>query len=468
MATDGLTEQLNYIFHPRTVAIIGASNKAGSFGNSFVDGFIRMEFKEIIPVHPTEPEILGLKAYSGVKEIPQDVDLAIILTPPATVAKIMEECTDKGVKGIIIFTAGFGEKDEEGKRLEKEFGQIARKRGSRVIGPNCIGVYSPLSRLLTFPDALIKTLPSEAGTIGCFSQSGSLVDYLTYIACDKGIRFSKVISCGNECDLGSIDFLEYLGDDEDTKVIAGYLEGIKDGKRFYQQAKRISARKPIIIWKTGATESGAKAASSHTGALAGSNQVWNAVFQQTGIISVTSFEEIIDCMLGFYFLPLPKGKRVVIVTAQGGTGVGTADNCIRMGLEMAKISDETLDKLREIIPPMGASISNPMDLGVAAGVLAPHLYGEAVKLIGADENVDMLIVSSSPNPKAINSICEAGKGLGKPLVVSLFKLPEQSQEEYKAFAESGIPAYSDAKRAAFVLSRMAGYAEYQAQVKEKE
>jgi acyl-CoA synthetase (NDP forming) len=450
---------LEQIFHPRSISIIGASEREGSFGHMFLEGLIRVGFKEIYPVHPVKTELLGLKAYQNIKDIPYDVDVTILMTPPGSTLKVVQDCAQKGMKGIIVFTAGFGEKGIEGKKVEQEMSRVARSSGIRVIGPNSLGIYCPASKLLTFPQGLIHGITTEGGSVGAFSHSGSFVDYTTYILTKKGIRFSKVISCGNECDLSAVDFLEYFGQDRETKIIISYLEGMKNGRRFFQLAREISKEKPIIVWKGGITELGAKAALSHTGALAGSKHVWEAMFKQTGIISVHSFEEIVDCLYSLYRLPLPTGKRIAIVTGMGGTNVGTTDNCIELGLEIAELSDTTLTKMTKLLPPVGTSVGNPADIGVAT-LIAPHLYGETLKILGEDENVDLLLVISDPSKPCINSIVDAAKVIKKPLAVTLFALPEFVADEYAFLAEHNIATFSGAKGAIAALAQISQYANY--------
>jgi len=450
---------LEKIFHPRSVSIIGASSKEGSFGRMFLEGLIRIGFREIYPVHPRETELLGLKAYQSMKDIPHDVDVAILMTPPDSTLQVVQDCAEKGMKGIIVFTAGFGEKGAEGKKIEQEICRVARSESIRVIGPNSIGIYCPTSKLLTFPQGLMHGITTEGGPVGSFSHSGSFVDYLTHILTKKGIRFSKVISCGNECDLNAVDFLEYFGQDKETKIIISYLEGIKDGRRFFQLAREITKEKPIIVWKGGATELGAKAAISHTGSLAGEKHVWEAMFEQAGIISVRSFEEIVDCLFCLYHLPLPKGKRIAVVAGMGGTNVGTTDNCIELGLEMARLSDATLERLAQLLPPVGTSVGNPTDIGVAT-LVAPNLYGETLKLLNEDENVDMLLAISDPGWPCIQSIVEAAKIIKKPLAVTLFALPEFAAEEYAFLAQNNIATFGDAKRAVAALAKISKYASY--------
>jgi acetate---CoA ligase (ADP-forming) subunit alpha len=452
---------LERIFHPKSVSIIGASSREGSFGRLFLSGFIAMGFKDVYPVHPREKELLGLKAYPSIKDIPYEVDLAILLIPYGEVFRVVQECTDKGVKGIVLFTAGFSEKSPDGKNAEIELAEIARRGGSRIIGPNTNGLYSPAARLLALPGSLTAGgLTVETGGVSVFAQSGSFNDYLCQVLIGKNIRFNKVVSCGNECDLSIVDYLEYYGKDPETHIISGYLEGIKNGRLFYKQAREISKNKPIILWKGGVTETGARAAMAHTGSLAGSRQVWDAVFKQAGIIKVSNFEEICDCIMAFYWLSLPQGRRIAILSGMGGTNVGTADNCILLGLEIARFTENTKLRLAQLIPSVGTAVANPIDIGVGS-LLNPELYGETIKVLAEDENVDMIIAISSPeNPVSIDSIAEAAGNIKKPLAVALFDIPGLVENQFKMLLERRIPAYSEPKRAAFALSKMAEYAEY--------
>jgi acyl-CoA synthetase (NDP forming) len=456
-----LESQMDSIFYPKTTAIIGATNRAGSFGRLFLEGFLRMGYKEIFPIHPREKELLGLKAYPSVKDVPQEIDLAILLTPPEQAPKIVQECADKHVKAILVFTAGFREKGETGRQAELELVEITRKGGSRLIGPNSNGFYSPQSHLLTLPGSLTAGgLTTESGALSVFSHSGSFNDYLSQVLVGKNVRFSKVVSCGNEADLSTIDFLEYFGADRRTAIIAGYLEGIKNGKRFFELAKSVSKRKPIVIWKGGSTETGAKAALAHTGSLAGSKQVWDAMFKQTGIVQVNSFEEMVDTLLAFSWLPLPAGGRVAIVSGMGGTNVGTADNCVAMGLEMAKFSEGTLSQLSQILPALGTAASNPVDVGVGM-LLAPQIYGDVLRLLAEDENVDMLIAITAPEASvSVQSIASAKENIRKPIAVALFDTRGLVEAQVKFLLEQHIPAYFDARRAASALCKLAEYAKY--------
>ena len=454
-------QDIDRIFHPRAISIIGSSGRAGSFGRLFLEGIIRMGYPAIYPVHPREKELLGLRTYPGIQEIPVDIDLAISLVPRTEVLQVVRDCAAKGVKGLILFTSGFKEKDDEGGKIEQEIVRAAREGGVRLIGPNANGIYCPAAKICTFPGALMAGgLPTESGGTAIISQSGSFADYACQVLAGKNIRFSQVVGYGNESDLGAADFLEYCGEDKETRVIAGYMEGIKNGRRFYELAKKVSQQKPIIIWKGGLTESGAKAALAHTGSLAGSRQVWEAMFKQSGIIGVHSLEEVVDCVTAFNWLPLPKGKRTAILSGMAGTNVGTADNCLLLGLEIARYTEKTNQKLREILPAVGTTAANPTDIG--AGVLVnPSLYGQTAKILLEDENVDMLITVTGPdNPDSIRGLAEVARSTGKPMAVALFDIAGLVEPQVKYLQEKHVPVYLDPKRAANALAKMAEYAEY--------
>ena len=461
MMTKDTSAQLDSIFHPKSVAIIGASSREGSFGNLFLKGFIKMGFENIYPVHPREENLLGLKAYRSVKDIPYEVDLAILLIPPGEALRMVEECAEKRVKGIVLFTAGFGEKGEEGKAVEQEMARIVRKAGTRLIGPNTNGLYVPSSRLLTLPGCLtVGGVTTESGNVSVFAQSGSFNDYSTQVLVSKNLRFNKVVSCGNEADLNFIDFLDYFGSDPETGIIGGYIEGIEDGRKFYELAKNISGQKPIILWKGGLTETGARAARAHTGALSGSKQVWEALVKQAGIIDVNSFEEFTDCLMAFSWLPLPKAKKVAIISGMGGTNVGTADNCTMMGLEIAEFSQQTSEKLNQILPPVGTAAGNPVDVGVGM-LMNPGLYGETIKLLAEDDNVDMLICITSPDaPLSVKSIADGAAEIEKPLIACLFDIRGFVEEQLELLWDNRIPAFLEPKRAISTLVKMVRYADY--------
>lgn len=454
------------IFNPKAVAIIGASNKEGSFGRLFLEGIIKAGYSPIYPIHLREKELMGLKAYASIKDVPVAIDLALLMVPYSEALKIVRECVEKQVRGVVLFTSGFGEKGEEGKQAERELAKIVAGTNTRLIGPNCNGLYSPAVKLVSLPGSLITGgVTTETGTLSVVSQSGSLNDFLVQTLTRKNIRFNKTVSTGNECDLHAEDFLEYYGNDPNTTLIAGYLEGIKDGRRFYQVAKEISKKKPIIIWKGGMTEAGAKSAVAHTGALAGSSIIWETMFKQAGIINPNSFEEMVDCILAFSWTAIPKGRRIAILSSMGGTNIGTTDNCIRSGLEMAKLTDQTKEKLNQLLPGAGTSASNPLDVGVG-GMMNPKVFAEGMKIITEDENVDMLMLVADPDaPLSIPSIIEAIPSIKKPVVISIFDMLDLTESFYRKFLEHRIPVYHEPKRAVAALAKMCEYADYQKQYK---
>ncbi len=453
--------KLDRIFHPRSVALLGASNKHGKIGRVFMERFLGMGFQRLYPVNPGESEILGVKAYRALADIPEPVDLAIVATPTDSVLAAVKECASKKVEAIVIVTSGFGETGAKGKELEQQLVRIARKGGARVIGPNCVGIYCPSSRLPFF-----QVSDKESGSVGVVSQSGFFADFLTLTVTGNGIAFSKAISCGNESDLNAIDFLEYLGEDPQTETIVSYVEGIRDGRRFYHISKEISKKKPIILWKGGRTEAGARAAISHTGALTGSNRVWEGVLKQAGIISVSSFEEALDCLYAFHLQPLPKGRRVGIISGPGGMAVGTTDRCLELGLEVPPFSIRTIERLRKALPPVGGSINNPVDLSLASYV-APTMHRDVVRIVAEDEGIDMLLLIAVVGGKLLRDlILEALshiKKTKKPLVVTLMAGAMQSvAQDFPLLLRSGISVYPDATRAAKALAMLFEHTRFRA------
>lgn len=458
MSEKSIFAELDPIFHPRSVALVGASAKPAKIGRVLMDRFLKTGFLELYPVNSGEREVLGLRAYQRVTDIPGPVDMAIVATPRDSAIAAVRDCAAKGVKAIVITTSGFSESGEKGKGLEQEMVRIAREGGARIIGPNCVGIYCPSARL-PFP----LEAGEVAGSVGVVSQSGFFADYLTLVTTVNGIGFSKAISCGNESDLNATDFLEYLGEDPETETIVAYLEGVEDGKRFYTIAKEISKKKPIILWKGGVTVVGARAAVSHTGALAGSRPIWEGAIRQAGIISVTSFEEVLDCLHIFHLQPLPKGKRVGIVSGPGGTAVATTDRCLELGLEVPQLSRLTTEKLRKALPAVGVSVNNPVDLSLAT-LVAPNVYKDATRIMAEDEGIDMLLVISTVGGEKLRDIIlEATDGIEprKPLAVAVMATSLQSvAQDLPLLLTSGISAYSDAVRAAKALSKLSEYARF--------
>ena len=442
------------IFHPRSIAIVGASNRAGNLGYRFVKALQSRGFAPIYVVNPNASELSGLKSYASLRDIQEEIDLAIVATALKLVRQIITDCADKGVTGVIVFSAGFGELGEEGKKREDELVEIAHRGGVRIIGPNCTGIFSPAAGV-----ASTATMPMESGSVAMVSHSGSFAESFPALANTKGIKFSKVVSCGNQIDLNAADFLEYFGQDEETRLIIGYIEGMKDGRRFFETARRVAPKKPIIIWKGGLTAAGARMAASHTGALVGSSDIWQALCRQAGILTVNSVEELLDLVLTFYYLPAPRGKRIGIISGPGGFAVTTTDACARFGLEVPELLPETQQLLRQVVPSVGGSVRNPVDVSIKSTV-QPELYQKSISIMAQANNVDMIyVIRGLPDKAFLDNLLEAGKQVEKPMGAFMFR-QEVISEEHMPLLEAGIAMYTDSIRGVLALSRFASYAEF--------
>lgn len=349
-------EDFDSLLNPRSVAIIGASRTRGFY---WVRSFLEYGFPgKIFPVNPKEKKVLGLKCYPSILDVPEEVDFAIIAVPAPIVPKVLEDCAKKGVKLATVFSSGFSETGtREGVLLEKRVAEVAKKVGVRVFGPNCMGVYFPKRSLSFRPD-----LPKEVGDVGFISQSGGNAIGIVMCGSVWGLKFSKVFSYGNAADLDSPDLLEYLRWDEETRVIGLYIEGVKDGSRFLSVLRKTTKEKPVVIWKGGVTELGSRAVASHTGALAGSAQIWESVLKQANAVSVHSLEEMIDILCGFSFLPPPKGKDLGIVSISGGSSVVCADVAAQFGFNVPELPQKVQEKIYSVVQPVGVSVKNPIDL----------------------------------------------------------------------------------------------------------
>ena len=455
-----LLREIDDLFHPRSVAVVGVP-RGMKTGKLFFLALLDQQFPgAIYPVQPHAEEIDGIKAYPSVSAIPGPVDLAIILVPHHLTLSVVRECANKGVKGAILFTAGFRETGtEEGKALEEELVRTARSAGMRLIGPNCMGFYAPRSGLSFFPE-----LSREPGNVGLISHSGSLANILCHLAPEQGVRFSKAVSLGNECDLTSADFLIYLGHDKETEIIGTYIEGIKDGPRFFSALSEASLRKPVILWKVGLTSEGAQAASSHTGALAGSSEIWQGMVRQTGAVPVVGFEEWLDMILGFSHLNLPLGDRIAVISGPGGLAVSAAEACATNGLRLAELSSETRGVLARVVPPTGTSLRNPIDVGMTAS-LEIGIYIESTRAVAADPNVDAVVIigtgmSPETNRQYAEAIIEARRSLQKPFAV--VGIPIRDQTYAGHFHAAGIPFFASAERAMRTYARVRSYQRWRA------
>ena len=474
--------EFDYLFNPRSVAVIGASNSFASWGYGIMCRLVGNSAREVYPINPKEPEIMGLKAYSSILDTPHPVEFAVISIPYDRIPKVMEECVQKGVKASLIISGGLGEAGGEGEKLEKEITNIARKGGIRFIGPNTMGHIDTASEFSTL--AWVRDV--SRGPIGFISQSGTYGQRLLRYGLEVGLGFSKFISAGNEADLHLEDYLEYLGEDDETKIIVAYIEGLREGKRFFQIAKKITRNKPIIVLKAGKMEGAARAAKSHTAALSGDDNIYDAMFKQCGVIRVDRDDQVFDLIIALLKLPLPRGRRVGILSDGGGIGVVAADACESLGLELTTFSTKTMDTLNNLLPsrwPHG----NPVDM-VAPGKLVTF---DCLWSIMEDKNVDaaMLIgglgggsflCETMLNPEEteektakilesmnkqeernIETTHNLMRKIGKPLVVSrLFPKSAVNPPVYADLSSLGIPVYPSPEDAARVLHHLAWYSEY--------
>jgi acetyltransferase len=377
--------KFEYIFNPRTVAVIGASDSDG-FSQALMGTKLR---DSLFLVNPKYKELHGKRCYASILDIEGGIDYVVIAVPALLVPRVLVECIEKGVKVVHVFTAGFSETGaEERKILEEEVQKIARGKVS-LIGPNCMGICCPKSGLAFVPDVL-----TEEGPVGVISQSGTFAEQFLSIGKLRNVKFSKVISYGNAVDLDCPDFLEYLAHDSETEVIALYIEGIKNGKRLKAAMIEAAKLKPVLALKGGVTEHGRRAASSHTGSLAGSPEIWSSLFRQAGVIQVEDFDELLDTTLALSCVPLPSGKGTAIITNSGGFSVLETDLCVKAGLEVPQFMKETIAELRKMVPLAGTSINNPLDawpifynMPGTAGTLA-----DAIKTLSHDKNIHSIVV----------------------------------------------------------------------------
>jgi len=456
-----MNQNLKFIFWPRSIAVIGASTRPGSVGQATFANIILNGYTGIVyPVNPSVRSVLGVKAYPSVLHIPDEVDLAVIIVPAPAVPEIIEECGQKNVKGAVIITAGFKEIGESGAKLEHRVKEIAQKHDLSLIGPNCFGIINSDHRVrlnATFG----KALP-EAGNIAFISQSGAVgVTALEYAEAE-GIGLSKFVSIGNKADINENDLLEYLKDDEQTKVIILYLEDLVEPKRFLNIANIVTADigKPILAIKSGRTTEGAKAASSHTGALAGSDEAYNAFLHQCGIIRVDTVSELFDYAKAFSGQPIPKTRNIAIITNAGGMGIMATDSVIRNELKLSLFTDASKQKLRTFLPS-SASINNPLDV---IGDSDDKRYMEALKVILEDENVDGIIAIWTPTLMAetktvAEAISQIAPNYTKPVMGCLLSL-QNTKEVIQTLWKSKIPYYPFPETAAQALANMSYFREW--------
>ena len=436
--------ELHALFHPRKIAVIGASDTPGRIGRIIFEGLKKFP-GERIPVHPEELEIQGIPAVSSPEELPGDVDMAIITIGAEKAVKAAEQCAARGVEIIIVVAGGFGEIGREGKLLEERLKALPRRYGTRILGPNSLGVFLPETGLDTiFVEHGDKSLASGGG-IAFITQSGSVgVESLGY-ASNTGFGMRAFVGLGNKCDLNESDFLRYFAGDEQTECLAIYTENIDEGKTFLEEAGEITRNKPVIVLKAGRSAAGEAAVSSHTGRLAGSDRVTGGAFRQYGIQRAIDDEELADAARVLSLIPPPRGSRVAVITGAGGYGVMCADYIEepsrRAGLEMARFSKATTARLKEVNLPF-ASVNNPVDITASAG---DEIYLNTLDVLLEDDQVDIVICISFFAPPAISDNLIEGIAQrvkeGKKSIVVFSQFGPYTDGYLKRFYQAGVPGY---------------------------
>jgi acetyl coenzyme A synthetase (ADP forming)-like protein len=462
------TASIRAFFYPSRVAVIGASHERGTIGAEIFHNILRDGFKGIVyPVNPNWPVVGSVRAYPSVLEVPDDVDMAVVAVPAEHVLEVAGQCARKGVRALVVISAGFKEIGGEGTEREEALLARVRSYGTRLVGPNCMGV------LNTDPEISLNATFSPVfpprGNVGLLSQSGALGLALLDYAQKLNLGLSTFVSVGNKADVSANDLIQYWEQDESTDVILLYLESFGNPRKFGRIARRVSQTKPIVAVKSGRTSAGSRAAASHTGALAGLDVASEALFEQAGVIRTDTLQQLFDAAILLAHQPVPKGRRVAILTNAGGPGILAADACESLGLELPPLSSQTQAALREFLPP-AAAVSNPVDL-LASGTAED--YGRALRLLLQDDSIDSLIVIYIPplvtKPETVaRSICEAASEFWgrKPILTSFMSAagapPELSPED-KGF----IPSYAFPEDAALALAKACGYAEWRAKPKGK-
>ncbi|MFW5930613.1 MAG: acetate--CoA ligase family protein [Desulfosalsimonas sp.] len=464
---------MDAIFKPGSIAIIGASDIMGKWGYRMVYRPFNSGFKSAIyPVNPNKSEVLGLKAFPAIGDVPEPVDLAVITTPAASVPYILRQCTAAGVKGAVVISAGFAEVGDEGRRLEEEISDIAQSEGIRFVGPNCMGIWSSAADLnLSFG------MPPEKGSIAFISQSGTFGVSMAQEATARGYGLSKFISIGNQADLQVADYLEYLADDEDTRVITLYLEGLKDGKRFFDAAKKAVAKKPIVLYKAGRSKAAERAAISHTASVAGSAVIFENICRQLGLLQVSEAFHLFETAQALAGLPPAGGNRVAIL-GSGGQGVVGTDACATLGMELPELDTDTSAALSEMLPAHAPRPKNPVDFAgsIRTAIQEAEIIERFLQLDYIDGVISNVPVSPQlwdPNlkidrsaddlPPAVQTALEGGRRYAslpdkykKPVICLRFAHLENDVME-EILAEGGIPVYSTPEQCARAMQSLVHY-----------
>jgi len=451
-------DNLKFVFEPKSIAVVGASREPNKIGHVILKNFIDGGFPgKIYPVNPSAKSILGLTCYPSVRDIPGKVDSAIIAVPAKLVPAEIRECGEKGIRGVVVIAGGFAEIGNTA--LEQELIREANKYGMALIGPNCMGVLNPSSRVDSVFLPIYKLGRPHVGGISFISQSGAVGGCIIDLAARAGLGMAKFVSYGNASVIDETDLLSYLGKDEETKIIVLYLEGLKDGKGFMDAAMEITKDKPIIALKAGVSKKGAEAAMSHTGAMAGSADSYRAAFKQCKIIEADELEELFD-FAKIFVQPKCSGDRVAVITNGGGNGVLAVDSIEKEGLKLASFSKETNDALKDVVPQY-TTVRNPLDL---VGDADSSRYERALNIVMRDPNVDAVVVivlfqTVAIDSGVVNVIVRASDERKKP-IVTVSTGGEYTEMHRRILDSYDVPTYPSPSRAVKALKKFVAYSSY--------
>jgi acyl-CoA synthetase (NDP forming) len=481
--------QLDRILHPRSLALVGVSGTPGKFGWLYLKSLIHIGFSgNLYPINKNADEILGYKTYPSLAALPEIPDAVIFTIPARHVPEALEEALAAGIPGAVVITAGFSEDTDEGKLLEARVREIAR-RGIRVIGPNCFGVYSPKTGITVLPGSGFSR---ESGPVGFFAQSGGLTADLGQIAIGRGVRFSAMVSYGNAADVNELDMLDYFAHDPNTSIIAAYLEGVSDGARFLRLLAEVTRKKPVIIWKGGTSATGARMVMSHTGSMGGQAAIWEAVFGQTGAVRVRGLNDLIDTLAAFNSIYPRAGRRIAVMGGGGALGVEASDLVDDLGLVVPVFEKQIQDEINKRLPEFGKSAKNPVDTGNPLIPADPLI--EIMQIIAARDNIDAIFVvqllfhsqvlmrrvagqTGSPlslfaqHPRLAEGAGEVSKASGKPIIAVLprtsistsdedLELEAELRRAEAVFQAAGCAVFPTIDRALRALARVVRYQEY--------
>ncbi len=445
---------LEALFTPSSIAVIGASADPRKVGHAVLNNLIRFGYRgKVFPVNPSCGDILGCEAYAKVSALPEAADLAVIVIPAKLVPDALSECADAGIRTAVVISAGFKEAGAEGTRLEQELAMIGRERGMRILGPNCLGLINTANSMnATFAADMLPR-----GKIGFFSQSGAMGIAIMDWAIGNGIGFSKFVSLGNKADLSETDLIAYLADDPETGIILGYIEDVVDGKRFLETACRATRKKPVILLKSGGTEAGARAASSHTGALAGSDVAFDAAFKQTGVLRAAGVQDLFDSALAFSEGKVPAGNRLLVVTNAGGPGIIAADTAERLKVQLPHMSRESIALMAARLPP-NASLFNPVDV---IGDATTDRYAAVLEAAAGDPYVDGILVILTPQAMTdaegtAEAVVRTACSTDKPVIAS-FMGEARVRQAIRTLKNAAVPNFSYPELAVKAFKRLSDH-----------